>query len=148
MPFWITTVRTHLPPAEVEERLRRVVRPVPRGFVWVDRPPEGSLFRGTISGRRFKVVRVIRYRNSFQPISGSIEAEPAGRTTIRLRMRLHAGAALFMAVWTTMVSSMFREEFLVPLGMLAFMAVVVCASFFIEARRAVRVIGDCVSADP
>src|SRR5438105_2783501 len=70
----------------------------PRRF-YLKRPPQP--FRGSVRGSHFKVIRVLGMfvRNSFQPVVvGDIAQGPVG-TEIRVRMRLHAGVATFMAIW-------------------------------------------------
>jgi hypothetical protein len=69
-------------------------------------PQDEQPFDGNVTGRTFKLVRVIRYRNSFLPvIRGRISDSPHGGTTVRVRMTLHLFTALFMAAWLGFVGA-------------------------------------------
>jgi hypothetical protein len=60
-------------------------------------------FKGHSVGQcQYKFQKVISYRNSFLPvITASVEPGHREGARIRVRMRLHAFVALFMAVWMT-----------------------------------------------
>lgn len=82
------TYWTNLKEAEVLKRLAERIEPEKFRFGFFT-PDKGKAYEGRIDGRKFKIKRIIFYRNSFLPlIWGSIESE-LGATVIRVRMRLH-----------------------------------------------------------
>ncbi|MBF0217164.1 MAG: hypothetical protein HQL30_09255 [Candidatus Omnitrophica bacterium] len=71
-------------------------------------PADSKPFVGTITGSRFKIRRIIRYRNSFMPIiCGRVE-----NSTLFLTARLHAIVAVFMSLWLSGVFFAFIGSFI------------------------------------
>lgn len=106
LPHERLTLRTSDAPDAVVARLAKMVAV---GWFFRKNPPQA--FRGTLAGRRFKIVRLLgtflgfRYRNSWQPvIVGEILPAPEG-TEVRVTMRLHAFVAAFTALWFAFVLS-------------------------------------------
>jgi hypothetical protein len=115
---------------------------------------DGKPFRGTVEGREFELVRVIRYRNSFLPVvHGRIE--PAGDgSRVHVGMRLYPVVMVFLVLFagmlgTQVVSALFTTSAVAgaqvrmlqfPLGMLAFLWVMTIAGFWIEARKQERML--------
>ncbi len=85
LPYERLTIETNLSPEEVQRRLEGVVEPK-KWFRWPysrDHEP----YQGTWDGNRFKISRIIHYRNSFLPvIQGEIISRYPG-TIIELVMR-------------------------------------------------------------
>lgn len=72
-----------------------------------DAPP----FRGELSGRRFKIRRFVRKRNSFVPvIRGEIETDWRGGSTVRVWMTLHPFVFAFLLVWFGTLAIGMRQE--------------------------------------
>ncbi len=56
-------------------------------------------YQGEVSPNRFKISRVIYYRNSFLPIiKGELKADLGG-TRLDIKMSLHPFVIVFMAIW-------------------------------------------------
>lgn len=151
MPFWSATIQTSLPPDEVEDRLRALLRP--RVGFWegieqsldpqTDRPP----FRGEVSSRTFEMTRVIGYKNSFLPvIRGTIEGHATGGSVVRVRMTLHLFTMIFLIVWMGFLVFFAMSDLVAvghlrsytPVFMLLFAVVLTLVAFFPEARSAER----------
>lgn len=100
LPYERLNLRTSESPEAVVTRLDKMVAP---GWFFLRNPPQP--FRGTISGRHFKIARLLgtflglRYRNSWQPVIVGEVAAMAEGTEVRIRMRLHAFVAVFTALW-------------------------------------------------
>ena len=94
-------------------------------------------FCGEVSGSTFKVMRVIRYRNSFLPVvSGTLEPRGAG-TRVHVRLRLHAWVMAFIVFFLAIVWGHARpsEGCLFELGMSAFLVAMTLGGFWFEATK-------------
>lgn len=108
MPFYVTTIESPLPPSEAEKALREIIREqrtlgerVSDSFSWGS---QGPPFEGTIDGQRFRIRRIIRYRNSFRPIiRGSYATGPAAGTELQLTMHVNPFALALLIVWYAVV---------------------------------------------
>lgn len=152
IPFETLTITTSLTLSEVVSRLDEVVTPpklfrinLPFG------PPPTKPYEGTISGKRFKINRIIIGRNSFIPIiEGDIHTQNFG-CYIKIRMSLHKIVLGFMILWlwTTGSIGMFSlfawlvepsvgPIFLPILGMFIFGWLLCLIPFKIEAKAAIK----------
>jgi hypothetical protein len=104
MPVYRFHIDVPITGATVVERLKLCTRDMPtfaetlkESFPWSAR--DDKTFKGTIDASSFRIMRRIRYRNSFQPvIRGTItELRPGSR--IDVRMTLHPFVAVFAIVW-------------------------------------------------
>jgi len=161
MPFRRLEIHSPLPVATVRERIQQRVRSTRAGFwesleaglqVRSDELP----FKGEVFGHQFKIMRAIRYRNSFLPvIYGTISPGVGGGTLIKITMRLHLFAAAFWIVWVGLsaasvpwssLHSIGNQDAtdLVPLGILLFGILLPPVGFYPEAKKAERIIRDAV----
>lgn len=97
-PFQRVSLRTALPADVVLQRLAAEVEPR-RWF----RSPFGKTphkrFEGEITGERFRVNRIIGYRNSFLPqVAGSVRSDGLA-TVLEATLMLHPVVAVFMLFW-------------------------------------------------
>lgn len=84
---------------EVEGRLADNVEPrkITRWSIFGKR--EEKPYQGEVNGTRFKIERIIHYRNSFLPvITGQISTH-LDKTVISVRMRPAISVLIFMSVW-------------------------------------------------
>jgi hypothetical protein len=98
------TLYTPLSAADALQRLSQIVRPR-RSFshafnaalTWngASEPP----FIGTITDRRFRIRRPIRYRNSFLPIVFGEISQQANVSRIDLTLRVSGPVGAFMTLW-------------------------------------------------
>src|ERR1041385_6618172 len=78
-----------------------------RWFNYPDTP-----FAGEVSGIRFRITRVVRGRDSFNPVLyGRITSAPAG-SRVRITMTLHPVAWIFLVAWSGVIGWLIvgREE--------------------------------------
>jgi hypothetical protein len=152
IPFESLTITTSLTFSEVVSRLDEVVAP-PKLFriTLPFGPPPAKPYEGTISGKRFKINRIIIGRNSFIPIiEGDIHTQKFG-CYIKIRMSLHKIVLGFMILWlwTTGSIGMFSlfawlvepsvgAIFLPILGMFIFGWLLCLIPFKIEAKAAIK----------
>ena len=153
MPVFITTVHTRLPASEVNRRLGGIIEERTGWAAGLNgaRIPgrTGAPFAGSRDDATFKVVRLIRYRNSFLPvIRGRIVPGGMG-ADVRLVMTLHPIVAVFLLLWcaglvfgvargfTQSVAPMLA---LGPLAICSFGLFVTAAGFFPEALKARQLI--------
>lgn len=95
IPWRDFIIDTRWSPAVADVELRKRVE----GLLGTGDAP----FRGRSVGQaQYKLHRAISYRNSFLPvIHATIEPGHRGGARVRIRMRLHAGVAVFMPIWMT-----------------------------------------------
>jgi hypothetical protein len=100
LPFECLTIETHLGPEEAQQRLNEAVnRPVTTGLGFWLFGSANKPYHGNVSGYKFKIARVIWYRNLFLPnILGQIWPESNG-SSIHVTMRPHVLALAFMVAW-------------------------------------------------
>jgi len=140
---------------EVEAAMRAAVAPRRSfGLGAPTRPFEGEVGDGT-----FNVQRAITYRNSFLPrIRGTISAAPDG-SRIAVTMRLHPLVLVFMTVWLGGVGAAIllilagelrkgrlSSAVLPPATMFIFGASISTGCFAYEARKAVTLLADTMTA--
>src|SRR5262245_20489738 len=96
LPFRRLTLYTQLHRDEVYRRLAAVVEPTRwRNPFSRDHKP----YEGKISPNGFKILRIIRHRDSFRPvIIGNVRSERVG-SAIEVVLRLHVVVAAFMTLW-------------------------------------------------
>jgi len=99
LPFENLTYRTNLDYEEVLLRINAVVHPKKTYRVTgLFGRHTGKPYEGEVSGNKFKINRIINYRNSFLPqIYGEISKQKNG-TLIKLRMKLHALVLFFTII--------------------------------------------------
>ena len=130
----------------------------PREFLF---PTLTKAFTGSVADGGFKIMRVIRYRNSFLPVvTGRIEPHDTG-SRIHVRMRLHLFSAVFMAVWmgfavvavagfvTAYASNPGNRDvgaLLAPLGMAVFGWALTTFGFWFEANKQERMLREIFEA--
>jgi len=166
VPFWTFQIDSPLPGTAVENRIRQLLRTKRKqtfldSLVGAFEPPQDEPpFDGSVTGRTFRLVRVIGYRNSFLPvIRGRISDSPHGGTTVRVRMTLHLVTALFMAAWLGFVgagvawSSLGDLDNIDPhtsllLGMMLFGVLLPVVGFYPEARKAERLLRTALAQNP
>ncbi|MEG4924126.1 hypothetical protein Q5690_27180 [Microcoleus sp. F10-D1] len=152
IPFESLTITTSLTFSEVLRRLDEVVT-TPKLFrvTLPFGPPPAKPYEGTVSGKKFKINRIIIGRNSFIPIiEGDIHPQKFG-CYIKIRMSLHKIVLGFMILWlwTTGSIGMFAlfawlvepsvgAIFLPILGMFIFGWLLCLIPFKIEAKAAIK----------
>ena len=107
-------------------------------------------FEGRVAGSRFKIIRIIRYRNSFIPIiEGNFQSDGLG-TVVTVNMRLMwpivafwFGIILFLAWGSVAVNSTLAGPFgarMLLLGMTLFIYLVATIPFAVEVRAAMKLL--------
>jgi len=144
-------IDTTMSAAEIYVVLDAVVEP-PKWFRW--RSADNKMFQGEFSTDGFKIMRIIRYRNSFLPvIEGTVTPTLSG-SRIAVTLRLHRFVGIFMLSWLGGVSiGIFAflgaalkgnmaplPALLVPSGMLLFGIGLTSGGFWWEARKTKPVI--------
>ena len=152
IPFESLTITTSLTFSEVLRRLDEVVTPSkPFRITLPFGPPPVKPYEGTISGKTFRINRIITGRNSFIPIiKGDIHSQPFG-CSIKIRMSLHEIVIGFMLLWLWTTGSIglfalfawFVEPsvgpiFLPLIGMFIFGWLLCLIPFKIEAKLAIK----------
>lgn len=105
LPYEHLTITAHLSPDDAQEIVADIVEPFRWGrFFWSghDKP-----YQGQVSEHRFKITRVIHYRNSFLPVvMGKISPTQHG-SVIRITMRPDLFVVGFMIFWFGNAGGMF-----------------------------------------
>jgi hypothetical protein len=147
LPYERLTIETTLSIEEARRRLADAIEPK-RLMRW-GWSTSAKPFEGAITGDRFEMSRIIRYRNSFLPqISGQIRQGYQG-AAIDLTLQMHPLVLIFMAVWlaavggaallflsTALGSGSFQAFGLIPIGMFVFGVLLCTLSFNFEASKA------------
>lgn len=157
MPIFITTIHSPLPMSDVHLRLGSLIEERTgwaSGILGAGTPSRsGALFAGTRDDDSFRIVRLIRYRNSFLPVIRGRLVRGATGTDVRLVMMLHPAVAVFMGLWCaglvfgvarTLAQSFAPALALGPLLMCLFGVLLTGAGFFPEAVKARRLIRDAL----
>lgn len=141
---------------EVTARLRREIA-APKHQLFENRT---NLFEGSFVDDRFRVVRLVRGRNSFRPlISGRVSSGTRG-ARIDVELQLHAGVVVLLAILLLAggaAASIAIPEFLrtrEPSVPIVFVLLMACAfSGFalisaVESRRAARMLAGLFETEP
>lgn len=143
MPFYRTEFESPLPPPEVAERLRKLMRPERRfweNLFTTAAERERWPFRGSIGDGAFKIIRLLGHQNSFVPIiRGTYAMSRTGGTTVRLTMTMYAAVWILELVWIACCVSLLKTYGFTDLTtnlMIAFIVIVPAALFFSEATKA------------
>jgi len=139
MPYRTVAFQSELTPAEAAARLQSALAGA------------GEL-RGSVDGDRFRVRRVIRYRNSLLPVVSGTVTHSAGGSEVRLVMRLAWWVLAFGIVWFGAMLAVFvglmRDgvipaspvSFLIPMAIVFFGAALFWAPFRYEANLVERLL--------
>jgi hypothetical protein len=141
---------------EVSRRLQAIVRPrhsfLDRLIHVLSTEPYPIVFEGTVTGQRFTIARISKWRNSFPVVRGTVTPRATG-AQVRIAMSLHPVIALFMALWICLAAAPMLNG-VKPVGntkvvatLLLFVGVIVqSVGFYVEARKAEKLIRQCVGA--
>jgi len=161
LPYEDYQLITSLPEKEVVELISQQIEPAPAlRLSQSKRATNRKPYEGEISGNIFKIIRIIRYRNSFVPmIFGTIEKQGAV-TRIHVEMRIMPLATLFIAFLmgiilimgiSFLVIGLHDQRFLpalaVPLMMLAFGYFMVYWGFKSESAKSKKFLNELLRAD-
>jgi hypothetical protein len=148
-------MQTRLSPGDVEEVLRKLVRPKVSFFHDLNsRSDAGPPFIGWVEGNRFKFRRVITHRNSFLPIVSGRVISVEGGAVVRATLRLAPAVAIVMTLWMTMGAYAAIQRLprawqnsdvtgiIVAVGLPIFGLVLTFSGFLPEKRKAVRLLSE------
>lgn len=100
LPYENLTLTTELTADEARERLSEVIDS-PKMFraYWIFAPPPPKPYQGTIAGNKFRIRRIINYRNGFLTvIEGNICPDLMG-CHIAIKIKLNSIVILFLLLW-------------------------------------------------
>lgn len=148
LPFENYVLTTNLSVDEVRNRIINNI--VPKASENTSKPYEGTIFNN-----KFKISRVINYRNSFLPIIIGEISQEWGKTEIKIKMRPIIFIIIFDIIWLGITGAvcitilvvaistykdMFREGFspvvLIPFGMFLFGYLLTTLGFKYESKIA------------
>ena len=141
-PFRRFELLTGMSPQHAAHALQHIVEPM-QYIVWWPSKRHGY-FEGTVDEERFKISRIIRYRNSFMPIVEGRFYSEGGRTLIPLNLRMAWPVTVF---WLFMIGWVFRKGAAGVFGiqsplntaeMIIFLYFMTSVGFGIEARIAMK----------
>ncbi len=149
------TFDTSLTPEEVTHRLQQDITPPARPFL--DRRTEH--FQGTFASGRFQMMRIVKGRNSFNPVIRGQLSQAAGGTRIEAQLQLHPLVIAFLAIFTMIASrlaSIAAPEFLAMpaaglaggLGTLTLLVLLFAALANLEAGKSLRVLSAVIGTPP
>ena len=145
-PYKRYVISTNLNNNQISQKLQEVVEE-PQ-FFWNLLSTNGKPFRGRIKGNKFKVMRIIKYMNSFSPIiHGKIVN---GSLVIKMRPRLLVSfiTLLILGYLSTFIFASFKGMFevrqfiwftLVPLSIFVYVYVLMTALFNYEVNKAISI---------
>ncbi|MFA8437036.1 MAG: hypothetical protein ACEPOZ_21225 [Marinifilaceae bacterium] len=145
LPFENIEIKTQLTASQIKERISECIEPKK---IFRSGKKNTKPYEGIITGNRFKIQRIINYRNSFLPqIKGHIIQTTYG-AKVEIKMRLNIAVYIFMTFWLGGIGSVFLfllfssiddKEFnpliLAPLGMILFGYVLSTGGFKSESNR-------------
>ncbi|NLR82364.1 hypothetical protein [Chitinophaga eiseniae] len=104
LPFEQYTFVTKLSIPEISNRIMNSTAPRTRLFSFPEPPAAGKLFRGSISGNQFELLRIIQYRNSFLPVIKGEMNTYLGKTEVSVRQAPVLAVLIFMGLWMGIVT--------------------------------------------
>ena len=79
---------------------------------WVGRPKSSAPFLGSVSNSSFRIMRIIKGRDSFNPmLYGRFHSSNEG-TRVKVIMTYHPSVWIFIAVWTSLLVSFISKAIL------------------------------------
>ena len=152
IPYHTYCIVTSLKPADVERILEAEISPPIWGFDAMFPDPTNTYFRGVIANGNFKVMRIIRNRNSFLPVViGHFESWNNG-SKVYVKLRLHLFVAVFMSIWlggiavtsivmlTQGMIKGFTPFMFMPFGMFAFGYAMMIGFYTAERNKATAIL--------
>ena len=149
------TFETSLTPEEVTNRLQQEITAPARPFV--DRRTQR--FQGTFDSGRFQMMRIVKGRNSFNPVVRGQLAGVAGGTRIEAQLQLHPLVMGILAIFTVIASriaSVAVPEFLgMPsagiasgVGALLLLVLLFAAMANLEAGKTLKMLSAVIGTHP
>jgi hypothetical protein len=144
-----------LPLEEVTHRLQQEIA-APAWSIF-DRPTQ--LFQGSFADGRFQMMRIVKGRNSFNPvIKGQVSRAAAG-TRVDAQLQLHPLVLVLLAFFilvASRIASIAAPEFLAiqgagvaaGLGALLLLVVLVAAIANVEARKTLKLLSGVIGTQP
>jgi hypothetical protein len=103
LPVEDYTLTTKLSVDEVQSRIQYNTNPkVDMGF-FASKTNSSKPYEGLVTGSSFKINRIINYRNSFLPVITGTISNYAGRTEVKINMRLTSFAKIFVLVFLVFI---------------------------------------------
>ncbi|MCX6319918.1 MAG: hypothetical protein NTW29_21745 [Bacteroidetes bacterium] len=103
LPFERFEITTRLSAGEVMNRISGKVVPKKKFRLFSFSSSPDKPYEGELSGDSFTISRIIDYRNSFLPVISGQVTSIAGKTRIKITMRLATPVTVFMAFWLGIV---------------------------------------------
>ena len=135
-PFRRFEFTISLSPEHASKILQHIVEP--SIFEWWPSKRHGY-FEGTVEGDRFKISRIIRYRNSFLPVIEGTFRRYEGPTLVDLNVRMAWPVVVFwLGFMLTLLWSFTNSRDIGLIGMLLFAYFLATVCFAIEVRIAMK----------
>ena len=97
MPYIVYEAESDIPAQQIADSLQRFVGRAS----WLGLPPRDSVpFFGTVTSTGFRIMRVIRGRDSFNPVMYGRFSSSGQHTRVRVVMTLHPLVWGFLAFWS------------------------------------------------
>lgn len=149
------TFETSLTPEQVTHRLQQDITAPARPFF--DRRTQR--FQGTFEGERFQMMRIVKGRNSFNPVIRGQLSRVAGGTRIEAQLQLHPLVMGILAIFTVIASriaSIAVPEFLAMpaagiaagLGALLLLVLLFAAIANVEAGKSLKTLSAVIGTHP
>jgi hypothetical protein len=146
---------TSLTPEEVTRRLQQEIT-APASPIFDRRTQH---FQGTFDGGRFQMMRIVKGRNSFNPVIRGQLSSVAGGTRIDAQLQLHPLVMGILAIFTVIASriaSIAAPEFLAMpaagmaagLGALLLLVLLFAAIANLEAGKTLRILSAVIGTHP
>jgi len=159
LPFERYSLETTLKPHEIRDRLHSRM-----AYSRLRTLNGDDTYEGKVTEERFKINRVIGYRNSFLPIiEGEIKLS-GSLTQVDIKMRMHLFVNVFFGIWMSGVALVclvmllvalfpfpwqersFNPSILIPFGMLVFGWSLAFFAFKFESRRSKKFLNELLQA--
>lgn len=149
------TFETSLTPEEVTRCLQQEITAPARPFV--DRRTQH--FQGTFDGGRFQMMRIVKGRNSFNPVIKGQLSRVAGGTRIVAQLQLHPlviGILAIFSVIASRIASIAAQDFLampaagiaVGMGALLLLVLLFAAIANLEAGKTLETLSAVIGTHP
>jgi len=124
LPYERFVLETSLSPTEVLDRISGSIQPPKHFFRPGFLKQKGKLYEGAIIfPNKFKINRLINYRNSFLPVIHGLVEVKNEKTEVAVAMRLFTFSIVFMMFW---------------LGAAAFMCIAITVAAFVQWREVLK----------
>jgi hypothetical protein len=110
VPYENIILESDLSYNEILNRIQNIIEPRRYIFSRLLKKDNGKTYEGELFENKFKINRIILYRNSFIPIIYGTIISESNKTKIYVKMKLHIFVKIFMCLWSSFFALGFFKD--------------------------------------